>query len=115
RNHQADEAAAAVLLDAGVNQRLGVLDEPLHALDVLKVGDDGLIFPGEGFVLLLAAGVGQGAGIEDEASTVAAVVFRHAAVEGEAVNADDESLYGNSGRRRLGRRSYGIEFLEFFR
>ena len=46
--------------------------------------------PGEGFELILAAGIGQAAAVENKSAAVSTFVFRQAAVKRETEDPDDE-------------------------
>src|SRR5438067_1056906 len=84
---QALEAAALVIGDACVHQRLGVLQVLAHVRMLPQIVDHRSIFTSKGLEAFLASGIGQAADIEYKSAAVASFVLgRSAAVERKAEN-----------------------------
>src|SRR5437868_14854490 len=84
---QALEAAALIIGDACVHQRLSVLQVLAHARMLPKIVDHRRVFAGKGLEAFLASRIGQAADIEYKSAAVASFVLgRSAAVERKAEN-----------------------------
>src|SRR3954465_8652420 len=93
RSRQALKAAALVIADAGVHQRLGIFQVFIHALLLAQIVDHRSVFSGKHLEALFASGIGQTARIEDESSAVAGLVLgRAAAMERETKDSRDKFI-----------------------
>ena len=73
-DHEAAETALLVIGRAAVNERENIGEELVNVFLLVEVVDDRLVAAGELLESLFAAGVGEGAGVEDESAAVAGVV-----------------------------------------
>src|SRR5579864_418830 len=78
RDHQVLKAAALILAYAGIHERLGAAEKPMHAVLLIEVFDDGSIPSGQRLEALFASGIRKAAAIEDESTAVTAFVLGHA-------------------------------------
>ena len=90
RDHEVFEAARLVVCDAGVDERIDRCQELMHSFLLIEIFDDGRVATGELLENFFAAGIGKAAAIEDESAAVAAFVPGQFAMEGKAVDANDE-------------------------
>src|SRR6266566_2099886 len=81
RDHQIFEAALLIAADARVHQRQDTGEKLVHGLLLIEVVDDRSVLAGERLEALFAAGIGEAAAIENEATAVAAFVLGQAAVK----------------------------------
>ena len=84
------EVALQIFLDALADEGFGVVEELVNGGFLLQELDDGAILAGIALVLWIAAGVGQGAAVEDEAAAVAGGVGGEAFFEAEGEDGDGE-------------------------
>ena len=70
-NHEVLESSLAIGGDGGVDEGEHSSQELVDGFLLAEVVDDGSILAGERPELLLAAGVGEAAGIEDKAAAIA--------------------------------------------
>jgi len=87
-DHEVFEASALVAGDAAIYEGEDAGQVLLHTLLAAEVVDDRLVFAGEGLEAIFAAGVGEAAGVKDEAAAVAGLVGGGLAMEAEAEDAD---------------------------
>ena len=83
----------------GIHERLRVCNKLMHAFLLLEVINHSIVYAGELFVALLAPGVWQAAGIEDEASAIARWIYRHFLMKGKTEDAYGEDV--SAGRELL--------------
>lgn len=84
------EVALQIFLDALADEGFGVVEELVNGGFLLQELDDGTVLAGIALVLWIAAGVGQGAAVEDEATAVAGGVGGEAFFETEGEDGDGE-------------------------
>src|SRR5579863_4004930 len=81
RDHQVLEAALLIVAYAGIHQRHDAGQKLMHALFLIQIVDDRRVAAGEGFEVLLAAGIGEATAIENESAAMSALIFWQAAME----------------------------------
>ena len=90
RHHEILESARLVFLYRVIYDAIDVSEELLHGFFLVEEGDDGFIASGDLFVLVVASGIVYGATVENEATSITAIVAGNASFVRETGDAYGE-------------------------